>query len=57
MATHSLELLHPTEPPGRRAFRLVLLLVLAFVAVLAGVSVVDPVGASSAAPPRVAGSE
>jgi hypothetical protein len=38
MASHSLELIHPTEPPGRRAFRLVLVLVLAFLAAMAGVA-------------------
>jgi hypothetical protein len=27
MSAHSIELLHPTDPPGRRALRLVVLLV------------------------------
>jgi len=31
MPSHSLELLHPTDPPGPRSFRLVLLLVLVYV--------------------------
>jgi hypothetical protein len=49
MPAHSLELLHPTDPPGPRALRLVLLLVTLFFAAVAAVSVRDPVGSPSPA--------
>ena len=42
MSGHSIELLHPTDPPGPRALRLVILLVVAAILVGAVVWATDP---------------
>ena len=45
MSAHSIELLHSTDPPGPRALRLVLLLVLAAILTAAAVWAMDRAGA------------